>query len=86
MPDGNNGDAVRTAIKSYIRERFPAAAKTDLTDDLSLLDYGIIDSMGILDLVTFVEDEYGVVVNDDELVRENFDSVSALHNFVAEKQ
>lgn len=85
MPDSNS-DAVCTAIKSYIRERFPAAEKIDLADDLSLLDSGIIDSMGILDLVTFIEDEYGILVNDDELVRENFDSVMALNNFVAEKR
>ena len=79
-------DGVRSAIRIYIQERFPAAGSTDLLDDLSLLDSGIVDSMGILDLVVFIEQEYGIVASDDELVRENFDSISALHTFIQAKR
>jgi acyl carrier protein len=54
-------------------------------DDASLLNEGIIDSMGIIEVVTFVEERFGIAVTDQELVPENFDSVSKLSAFVLGK-
>lgn len=79
-------DEVRQALRAYVQERFPVATDEALSDDVSLLESGIVDSLGILDLVTFVEGEYGIVVDEDELVGENFDSISALHTFVCRKR
>jgi acyl carrier protein len=54
-------------------------------DGASFLDEGIIDSMGVIELVTFVEKQFGVQVADHELVPDNFDSVAKLNRFVQGK-
>ena len=54
-------------------------------DDASFLDEGIIDSLGVIELVTFVEKEFGVSVADNELVPDNFDSVAKLGAFIGNK-
>lgn len=51
-------------------------------DDASFLDEGIVDSMNVLELVTFVEDTFGIHVNDQDIVPANFDSVSKLAAYV----
>jgi len=74
-------------VRNFILETFlftddPSA----LDDDDSFLDKGIIDSTGVLELVTFLEDEMGVTVSDEEMVPENLDSVAAVSAFVARKK
>lgn len=51
----------------------------------SFMETGLIDSTGVLELVSFVEEKYGVKVADDELVPENLDSVANLAGFVVRK-
>lgn len=55
-------------------------------DDDSLLMAGIIDSLKMMDLITYLEKEFGVSIDDDELMPENFDSIDAIETFVAEKK
>jgi acyl carrier protein len=55
-------------------------------DDVSFLENGIIDSMNIMEIVLYAEESFGIKVNDDEIVPANFDSVSALANYVRSKQ
>jgi len=47
-----------------------------------LIEQGIVDSMGILEIVTFVETEFCIVLSDDEMLGENFDSIHSLATFV----
>jgi acyl carrier protein len=56
-----------------------------LTDDYPLLDSGVIDSLGILEIVQFLEDEYGVEIADDELVPENFATLTAIAKLMESK-
>jgi acyl carrier protein len=51
-------------------------------DDEPLLKNGLIDSLGILEVMTFVEKEFGIVVSDEDLLPENFGSIRSLTNFV----
>ena len=51
-------------------------------DDVSFLEEGIIDSVGIMELVTFVEDNFGFSVDDEDLIPDNFDSVEKLSNYI----
>jgi acyl carrier protein len=51
-------------------------------DDASFLEEGIVDSMGIMELVMFVEETFGITVDDEELVPDNFDSVSKLAAYI----
>ncbi len=57
----------------------------ELTDDGSLLELGIIDSTGVLELVGFLEERFGMQINDEELVPDNLDSISNLIKFVQSK-
>jgi len=78
--------AMRTRVRAFVMERFPAAAARRMTDDDSLLDSGVIDSLAVLDLATFIEREFGVQLADDELTAENFDSIATLSRFLAAKR
>ena len=78
---------VRDKVRGYIIENFLFGDAEPLADDgMSLLDGGIIDSVGVMELVAFLEQEFGVRVADDELVPENLDSVANLTAFVERKQ
>jgi acyl carrier protein len=57
----------------------------DLTDDKSFLDTGIIDSTGVLELVAFLEEKFGVSVGDRELIPDNLDSIQNVSRFVERK-
>ena len=78
---------ISSQVKDYILQNFLFTSDTDaIKDDDSLLDRGLIDSTGILELVTFVEETFGLKVADNDLVPENFDSVSNIAKFVESKQ
>ncbi len=51
-------------------------------DDASFLEEGIVDSLGIMELVLFIEEKFGVKVKDEEITPDNFDSVNKLANFI----
>ncbi len=72
-------------IRGFIVEHFPSARNRMLHDEDHLLANGILDSLGILDLVAFLEDEFHVSVTDDDLVPEHFASLRAVAAFVAQK-
>jgi acyl carrier protein len=57
-----------------------------LKDEDSFSDRGIIDSTGILELVAFVESQFGIAVLDEEMIPENLDSLSKLARYVERKQ
>lgn len=73
-------------IRQYLAENFLFSSNGfDLGDDASLLDEGIVDSTGILELVLFVEETYDLAVTDDEIVPENFDTVNNLSAYIERK-
>ena len=75
-----------TSIRTFISDNFPAVRKRELGDTDPLLQSGIIDSMGILDLVEHLETTFDISVADDDLVPENFDSIETIAAFVEKKQ
>lgn len=78
---------VSKQIKDFILKSFlftdDSAA---LGNDQSLMSTGVLDSTGILELINFVEETFGIKVSDEEMLPENFDSVDAVTAFVARKQ
>ncbi len=73
-------------IRSYIADNILFSDKGyPYPDDASFLNEGIIDSMNLLQLVTFTEQRFGISVKDDDLVPENFDSVTRLAAFIRSK-
>lgn len=74
-------------IRKYIVENFYYGQEdTSLTDDVSFLENGIIDSTGVLELVSFTQETYGITVNDEEILPDNFDSIEKLAAFITMKQ
>jgi len=73
-------------IRQFVIQRFPLAQQRALDNEQDLLQTGVIDSLGILELVNFLAEEFGVVVADDELLPENFSSIRRLAVFVERKQ
>jgi acyl carrier protein len=76
---------VRAQIKNFIITNFMFGTDNGLKDDTSLLDEGIMDSNGALELVTFLEETFGIAVEDEELIPENLDSVSNLVGYLKRK-
>ena len=75
-----------SSLRQFIRDNFLFGQDLTFADQDSLLDLGIVDSTGVLELVTFLEDQYQISVEDSELVPENLDSIANLTRFIAEKQ
>ena len=74
---------IQEQVHDYVVQNFLFGAQTDaLDDDASLLELGVLDETGILELVLFVEETYGVTVNRDDLSPENFDSVNSISSYV----
>jgi acyl carrier protein len=57
----------------------------DIQEDTSFLDLGIIDSTGVIELISFLEETYGIHVEDDEMVPENLDSLKNIEQYVVQK-
>jgi len=77
---------IQTRIRDFINETFPSTTAEEIPADQSLFDTGIIDSIGVLTLVTWIEQEFEIVVDDDDVVPENLDSIGQLTRYVHEKR
>jgi acyl carrier protein len=79
-------DTYASEIRAFIVTNFLFGQEGDgFADDKSFLETGIIDSTGLLELVSFVEQRYGISIGDRELVPENLDSLRNISQFVARK-
>lgn len=77
----------RDSVRNYIIENFLFGDASPMEDDkMSLLDEGIIDSVGVMELVAFLEQDFGLSVADEDLIPENLDSVENLVAYIARKQ
>ena len=74
-------------IRGYILENFLFTDdQTALSNGDSFLEKGLVDSTGILEILTFIEDDFDLVVDDEEMIPENLDSVENIVAFIAKKQ
>lgn len=76
---------MREKIKAFIVENFLFGKDDGFGEDSSFLDEGIIDSTGILELVSFLEEQYSITVEDEELVPENLDSINNVVAYLERK-
>ncbi len=74
----------RQKIKQYLTEA-SVASKDAIQDDTLIFEQGLLDSMGLLFLVQFLQDEFNVVTQDHELDKTNFESVNAIVSYVERK-
>jgi len=74
---------MRAALKEFIQQELNQGKNLgDIGENDSLLEYGVLDSFALLNLLTFIEEQTGVRVPDAEVVVENFDSISAIERTV----
>jgi acyl carrier protein len=71
----------KSVLLKYIQDEF-ARGRYKLTEDEDLLSGGILNSLGILQLVAFIEERFNIQVPDEDVVFENFQSVSALSAYL----
>lgn len=72
-------------IRQFVVETFLLGDDDGFADDDSLIAGGIVDSTGVMELVGFLEETYGIAIADDELVAANLDSITRLGAFVEAK-
>ncbi len=77
---------VRDILRKHIAETILFSKEYPYGDTDSFLENGVIDSMNVIELVLFLEQQFGIQVADHEIVPDNFDSIEQLANFVQSKQ
>lgn len=73
-------------LRAFILENYLFTDdQSELADDDSFLENKILDSMGVLELVAFLEEQFGVITEDHEMVPDNLDSIDKLAEFINSK-
>lgn len=75
----------KSTIKSFIIENFLFGNADGLKNDTSFLEEGIIDSTGVLELVTYLEEKFEIKINDEDLIPENLDSIDNIAKYLETK-
>jgi acyl carrier protein len=76
---------IRQQLRTYIIENFLFGDDKGFDDSVSFLESGILDSTGILEVISFLEEQFAIKVRDDELVPENLDSIMNLESYLGRK-
>jgi len=77
---------ITDVVRHFVVETFLFGEDEKLKEDTSFLESGMIDSTGILELIAFLEETFGLRFEDDELIPENLDSISNVSDFIRRKQ
>jgi acyl carrier protein len=72
-------------LRDFIVENFLFGEEVSFSDTDSFLKHGIIDSTGVVEIIAFIEEHYGIKVEDDEIVPDNLDSIERLSRFIEQK-
>lgn len=78
---------IKSQVRQYIEENFLLSAGARLpADGESFIEHQLLDSTGFLELVLYLEESFGIDVQDNEMVPENLDSLEALAAFIVRKR
>jgi acyl carrier protein len=77
---------VKTAVREFIVSNFYLPDPANFADEASLLDSGLVDSTGVLEIISFLERTFDTAISDEELVPENLDSIARITAFVERKR
>lgn len=96
MPEGmerQKGDTmemneknIASEVRRFIAENFIIDGAEDLGTDVSLTETGVLDSMGVLELIAFLEEQFGISVPDEDALPENLDTVRRIVSYVARRK
>jgi acyl carrier protein len=76
---------IASEVRDFVITSFLFGKADRLTDDDSLLDNGVIDSTGVLELVSFVQDRFDIEIESDEIIPANLDSIHNLVEYIGRK-
>jgi acyl carrier protein len=79
-------DSTLLLIRDFLATHSAGAGGQEVTPETPLIDGGLLDSLGTLQLMEFLSEQLGIVVEDDDFVAENFETVASLAAFIRRKQ
>jgi len=77
---------IKEQVRTFVTSNFYVADSATIGEATSLLDQGIIDSTGVLEVIFFIEETFGIKVEDNEILPDNLDSIEQIANFIARKK
>ena len=77
-----NHEVINKAIVDYVAESFFGNEGANIPLDLSLVEEGIVDSFGIIELVAFLESQFDITVEDEDITNENFGSINKMTDYI----
>lgn len=84
--DAMDNGLIGRSIRQFILKQFPQARRRQLQEADPLLQNGIVDSLGVLEVVAFIEAQFKVKVDDEDLTPENFQSIVRMAAYVERKR
>ena len=81
----NNTADIKNTVRQFLLDNFVMGANATVADDASFMKNRILDSTGFIELISFVEETYGITVEDDEMLPLNFDSLNNIERYLGEK-
>lgn len=81
-----SSDELVAKVRAYILSNFPVADPGAVTNDASLLDLGIVDSTGLLEVFEWLRDEYGIEVPPADFLPDNFDGIARIAAYIDRKK
>ncbi|CCV06961.1 Acyl carrier protein [Mesorhizobium metallidurans STM 2683] len=79
-------ETYKEQIRAFLASNFYIADADALQSETSLLDQGVVDSTGVLEVIGFIEETYGITVEDSELLPENLDSIQGIAQYIISKK
>jgi acyl carrier protein len=80
-----NNDEIKKQIYDYVFNS-TFLNKEKIQEETLIFKEGFLDSMGLVSLITFLEDTFKIQTSDQDLIEQNFESINAIHQFVIKKQ
>ncbi|CCV13970.1 acyl carrier protein [Mesorhizobium sp. STM 4661] len=79
-------ETYKDQIRAFLASNFYIADADALQSETSLLDQGVVDSTGVLEVIGFIEETFGITVEDSELLPENLDSIQGIAQYIISKK
>jgi acyl carrier protein len=76
---------IEQQVRQFIMENMKSELPADLTADYRLIDNGVLDSMAMFEVIAFIEESYGIQIDDDDLEADNFETTRAIAGLVSRK-
>ena len=77
---------IKNLVRNFLLDNFVMGGNVEIADDASFMKGHILDSTGFIELILFIEETFGVKVDDDEMLPENFDSLLNIESYVGRKR